>query len=1123
MDTREEISEHRTTAGRTAFHDPALKTYLQPTAAISSTVGAGDSAPPETGGQPEVASDTNDANVEVRELTFYLWIVSHVPKTTSQTQTRTSSVLGDFSDRMSDLLDYLLAHHWDALIGTTCSCSAADTQPTRTRTVTCHNCRQYTVSCEVCWLNAHKKAPTHWAQVWDPKSEFFVPHDISRLCDENKISASVNLGHGGDPCPHANSTIEFTLVEPNGVHSTRLRLCKCLNAPDRVAQLMRAGFFPATIREPSTAFSFELLKDFHMHHLESKKSAYDYMGAVVRLTDNVFTADISNPYEAFHRVVQVWGVLTARKRSGQALGIDALMPHRPKGSMRVYCPACPQPGFVKLPGSDQVPEELRCVPGRLSLLCLMTWISRHINQMAWTLDGNHHLNKYEKAGRSDPDSVSLWEGDGYIPEDAEYKAKMQHINATRGQQQKIEGDCDYLKAAQKQKFAKFKGLEVTGVVNCQCEHVFVLSSVDMHAGERTCYSDAALASAFFMYVPKGSGVPAEVLRGIENIGSYDMACITTVNLVKRFIDDYPELVPLVTKMRWGIPAVHCPNHKEQCWFEFGTTYLVCWCHFFGETAEHYWAGANQIGNFTRQMNAGHRHDVLNDHHGDWNWKKTIRLPGQLLSDLRDAKELFHSMRAAFLNLSVDFGSERTEEWNRLSRTFQRTDSGFNSVYRHEAKKLPSKDAVYQALMKDELHRAEAALRPIEGPLSVSFIGEGLKIRDAQRKCRQVVQETGRDHMESHAKEISLRRSKLVSRIGKWRRQQLEVMPSIADKLEATASADSESAIEDEVLWLPSDFSLEDRVRLNLTELASQEIYLREGEAYDAIRAIKSVTRQLDVLRRYQRDRARAQEQNSRALSEIHTAENTQDLHIAHYTETRVALIALGFIAEKDPNTQFPPLSRADTFRKATEDGRNVGDSRRPDGDAFIRAGVRAGQSSSGMRLEQPELGEGDKTSTRSSTINTDRQTGKKTKGQGWIWMPMGKGKMTDDDMRAWLEEGDRVQWFRAEAEMLRFKEQLEKREVEFLRVIDSHTKTSKVWQDLARQQERPGNAAYARRQAAMWSNMATDANGKLEKGGYSLLAEGEDIVSRVLSRRAEQDAYMREYLTQAGSDSRNPS
>lgn len=61
---------------------------------------------------------------------------------------------------------------------------------------------------------------------------------------------------------------------------------------------MRARLFPATTQDPRTAFSFAVLKQFHLHNLESKKAAYDYLGALRRLTDNAFTADVSVGFES---------------------------------------------------------------------------------------------------------------------------------------------------------------------------------------------------------------------------------------------------------------------------------------------------------------------------------------------------------------------------------------------------------------------------------------------------------------------------------------------------------------------------------------------------------------------------------------------------------------------------------------------------------------------------------------------------------------------------------------------------------------------------------------------------------------------------------------------------------
>ena len=52
---------------------------------------------------------------------------------------------------------------------------------------------------------------------------------------------------------------------------------------------MHSQLFPATTQDPKTAFTFSVLKDFHMHNLQSKCGAFDYMLSLRRLTDNVFT------------------------------------------------------------------------------------------------------------------------------------------------------------------------------------------------------------------------------------------------------------------------------------------------------------------------------------------------------------------------------------------------------------------------------------------------------------------------------------------------------------------------------------------------------------------------------------------------------------------------------------------------------------------------------------------------------------------------------------------------------------------------------------------------------------------------------------------------------------------
>ncbi|KAJ6570009.1 hypothetical protein B0H10DRAFT_1964849 [Mycena sp. CBHHK59/15] len=296
--------------------------------------------------------------------------------------------------------------------------------------------KQRTSQTQLCFVEAHIRNPFHWAEVWDTTQGFFVRHDISKL---NHI---IQLGHNGKPCPEPCGKRLFTVVDDNGLHSTCLAFCGCRELPaNKVKQLMRAGLFPATTREPQTAFTVSMLK--RLHNLESKKAAYDYIGAIRRLTDNSFTADIPNPYAAFLRVVRMFNFLTLKKRTGQLHGIDAVIPHRPSGNLLVWCPARPEPGFNSDPNCPKTPHHLR-----------------HLNQSQRTLDGNFQCNQFNK--NTDPDDVSLCMGKGYFPLDSEYREYLNQVPVS-----KEKSTCNYLKAVNKQDKKKFKNMAITGTINCQ--------------------------------------------------------------------------------------------------------------------------------------------------------------------------------------------------------------------------------------------------------------------------------------------------------------------------------------------------------------------------------------------------------------------------------------------------------------------------------------------------------------------------------------------------------------------------------------------------------------------------------------------------------------------------------
>ena len=117
--------------------------------------------------------------------------------------------------------------------------------------------------------------------------------------------------------------------------------------------------------------------------------------------------------------------------------------------------------------------------------------------------------------------------------------------------------------------------------------------------------------------------------------------------------------------------------------------------------------------------------------------------------------------------------------------------------------------------------------------------------------------------------------------------------------------------------------------------------------------------------------------------------------------------------------------------------------------------------------------------------------------------------------------GDRVQWFRAEAEMQRWQEQVEGKLAELLRTIRSFGKMKDIWTKLSCMQadDLPGHVAYAKRQAAIYARLECDSKKKLGDVGYKQLLSMEGtIVDFVLAKRVEEQAFLETALKEHNSE-----
>jgi len=80
----------------------------------------------------------------------------------------------------------------------------------------------------------------------------------------------------------------ITIIDRSGAHEIGIRWCCCLDAPGRDMQLMAAGLFPATFRNPRTAFTFQVLEEFHLDNLECKTTTSQFFSCLKRLTSRKF-------------------------------------------------------------------------------------------------------------------------------------------------------------------------------------------------------------------------------------------------------------------------------------------------------------------------------------------------------------------------------------------------------------------------------------------------------------------------------------------------------------------------------------------------------------------------------------------------------------------------------------------------------------------------------------------------------------------------------------------------------------------------------------------------------------------------------------------------------------------
>ncbi|KZT52119.1 hypothetical protein CALCODRAFT_420767, partial [Calocera cornea HHB12733] len=329
----------------------------------------------------------------------------------------------------------------------------------------CRDCFLEVELCSICQVDVHSRNPLHWIETWN--GDFFERTSLQ------KLGLTIHLGHRGLPCPTTSSAtpVAFTIVHINGVHNVSLAFCSCDGASERYLQLLGSRLFPVTYELPKTAFTFAVLKDFHLHTLCSKKSAYDYYAKLVRQTSDVSPASANDRYRELLRASRVWMDLESSRRSGSDHGLARDLPQFAAAAIRSpLCPACPQMGINVTAGD----------------IAEMGHSKPHLLTLYLGGDGNFTLSSKQKT--TDANDVPLNNGEGFFPNQHRFEKfiqKHEDLQLVRSTPPDSTGTCSGFKTSML--FQGNLGYRSSGVYSWTClRHGLYRprGTVDLQIGER---------------------------------------------------------------------------------------------------------------------------------------------------------------------------------------------------------------------------------------------------------------------------------------------------------------------------------------------------------------------------------------------------------------------------------------------------------------------------------------------------------------------------------------------------------------------------------------------------------------------------------------------------------------
>ncbi|KAG2104983.1 hypothetical protein BD769DRAFT_1612896 [Suillus cothurnatus] len=741
----------------------------------------------------------------------------------------------------------------------------------------CEDCLGTELYCKACTVGRHVENPTHRIKYWN--GQHFKDTNLWDL------SLRLQLGHPpGERCSNPSSIHnDFVVLNINGVHDVTLHFCECQTAQSRTTQLLRMCWFPATTLEPKIAATFRLLHNFHILSFESKASTFEYWQTLARLTNNTGLDPPKDHYSALLRMVKEWRNLTLLKRSGRGHdpgGVDATQ----HGACAVLCPACPQPGKNLPDGWEDTPSEDRW---KYSLFL--------------AIDANFRLaRKNVSSDKADPGLNKGW---AYFVEEDTFKKFLRDT----GKQPQEKSSCASHNAVNLAETKHSRDLAATGAgtVDCSCHNMKRPCSIgDLQKGERYINMDYL----FFSTLQHSKDVVT------LNV-SYDIACQWSKNIWDRMAT-YPCQMHVergTKEFVFLVPKFHLPAHVAFCQVTYSHNLIKGVGRTDGEAPERGWANINPVATSTREMGPGSRRDTLDDHFGDFNWKKVTNFHIILFRKLVAAIPQRDQHLTDFNDFNDTLVVERPEEvaqWKVAIEGWEADGSQTNPF--EVTTTTMSLAAVQLRLSQKEAEDLEHSLNySLHMEVSPSvLISTGIEIEDQQRRLEREYAALGAHPTDLQRTKLQERSNTLQHKIEQWCKVQVLYM-SMVVCVHASDSASTISSREEKPyevkLWLPSQLKgasnefCEER-------LCRYEWELRQAQAFDALDDLRRHLQLRSHLYKFKDNQLCGQRVNTHAAGVITKVELNIKTDSERYNRAWTALAILsGDLQEHSWRDDLPKL------------------------------------------------------------------------------------------------------------------------------------------------------------------------------------------------------------------------